>query len=98
MRFCRAADIVCIKAADDYTEVRLENGELAIVAQRLRYWEAQLPETFVRIHRATLVNMDCIRELTRVDGEWKVRLEGYPELLTMSRRAARVVKSKIDAR
>ena len=98
MKLCSVRDIAYIQAADDYTEVHHSRGQVAIVTQRLRYWESQLPESFVRIHRSTLINLELTEELVQIDGSWKVRLRGYPDLLTMRRRAARVVKAKLEGR
>ena len=98
VKFCRVRDIAYVQAADDYTEVHLSSGEVAVVTQRLRHWESHLPESFVRIHRSTLVNLELTEELVRVTGSWKVRLRGYPHLLTMSRRAARVVRARLEGR
>ena len=98
MRFCLVRDIACIRAAGDYTEVHLSNAEVATVIQRLRYWESQLPESFVRIHRSTLINLEATEELAHVDGAWQVRLRGCGEPLTLSRRYAQAVRAKLDGR
>ena len=96
MKFCLVRDIAYIQAADDYTEVHLSSGHVAIVMQRLRYWESHLPESFVRIHRSTLVNLELADELVHRDGAWRVRLRGFPEPLTVSRRFAQALKSGVD--
>ena len=98
VKFCRVREIAFIRAADDYTEVHLSDGQVAIVMRRLRYWESQLPESFVRIHRSTLVNLELTEELVHLDGAWRVRLQGCPEPLTVSRRFAQAVKAKVDGR
>ena len=97
-RFCHVRDIAYIRAADDYAEVHLLGGQVAMVRQSLRYWESRLPESFVRIHRSTLINLDLIEELRQVDGTWRVRLRGCEEALTVSRRLERAVKAKVDER
>ena len=93
--FHRVRDIAYIRAAGDYTDVHLLGGQVAIVMRRLRHWEARLPESFVRIHRSTLVNMELSEELVRADGAWKVRIRGCAEPLTVSRRFAQAVKAKV---
>ena len=97
-KFCRIRDIAYVQAADDYTEVHLCNGELVMVRERLRYWELRLPEVFVRIHRSTLINLELSEELVRLDGAWRVRLRGWPEPLTVSRRLVRALRAKLDGR
>ena len=98
VRLYRVGDIAYIRAAGDYTEVHLLSGQVAFVMQRLRHWEARLPESFVRIHRSTLVNIELSEELARADGAWHVRLRGCSEALTVSRRFAQAVKAKIAGR
>ena len=98
VRFCLVGDIAYIRAAGDYTEVHLSSGEVATVTQRLRYWESQLPESFVRIHRSTLINLELTEELTQVDSAWRVRLRGCPEPLTVSRRLESAVMAKVIGR
>ena len=95
---CRIRDIAYIRAADDYTEVHLCNGEVVMVRQRLRYWELRLPETFVRIHRSTIVNLELSEEMVRLEGVWRVRLRGCSEPLTVSRRLVRALRAKVDGR
>ena len=95
--FCLVQDIAYIRAAGDYTEVHLASGEVAVVTQRLRYWQSQLPESFVRIHRSTLINLDLTEELAKANGSWRVRLRGCPEPLSVSRRLEQAVKAKIVA-
>ena len=96
VKFCRVREIAYIRAAGDYTEVHLSSGQVAIVTQRLRYWESQLPECFARIHRSTLINLELTEELVHAHGAWRVRLRGWPEALTVSRRYARSVKAKVN--
>lgn len=98
VHFCLVRDIVCIRAAGDYAQVHLTNGEIANVRQRLRYWESQLPESFVRIHRSALVNLELTEELEHVDGAWRVRLRGREEPLAVSRRLEKRVRAKFIAK
>ena len=95
VQFWPIRDIAYIRAAGDYTEVHLSNGQVALVKQRLRHWELRLPESFVRIHRSTLINLGLSEAMVHVDGAWQVRLQGCPEPLTVSRRLAQTVKARI---
>ena len=94
VRFCLVQDIAYIQAAGEYTEVHLSSGQVAFVTQGLRYWESQLPESFVRIHRSTLINLELTEELVHLDGAWRVRVRGCPEPLTVSRRLEAAVRAK----
>ena len=95
LSYCRVRDILYIQAAGDYTEVHLDNGEVALVKQRLWEWESSLPSTFERIHRSTLINLEQCEKLVHADGAWRVRLRGCPKLLTASRRRAQALKAKM---
>ena len=95
VQFLPTRDIAYIRAAGDYTEVHLSSGQVALVKERLRHWELRLPESFVRIHRSTLINLELSAALVHVDGAWQVRLQGCPEPLTVSRRLAKTVKARI---
>ena len=97
-KFCQVKDIAYIRAADNYTEVHLSNGHVALVKERLRDWELRLPEPFVRIHRSTLINLDLSEELVYSDGAWRLRVRGCSETLSVSRRLVRALKTKLDAR
>lgn len=94
VRFCLVRDIAYIQAAGDYTEVHLSNGHVAIVSQRLRDWESRLPESFIRIHRSTLINLDLGEELVHLDGAWRFRLRGCADPLAVSRRLEQEVMAK----
>ncbi|MEM7135155.1 MAG: LytTR family DNA-binding domain-containing protein [Myxococcota bacterium] len=98
VRFCRVRDIAYIRSADDYAEVHLANGEVALVPERLQHWESRLPDSFVRIHRSTLINADLSEEMLHENGAWQVRLHGCSDRLTVSRRLAQQVKAKILGR
>lgn len=96
--YCQVRDIAYIQAAGDYTEIHLGNGEVAMVNEPLRHWELRLPDSFSRIHRSTLINLEHCEKLVHADGAWRVRLRGCPELLTASRRLAQALKTKIAER
>ena len=95
---CLVRDIAYIRAAGEYTEVHLSSGQVAMVRQRLLYRESQVPESFVRIHRSTLINLELAEDLVHVDGAWRVRLYGCEEPLTVSRRLEQAVRAKLVGR
>ncbi|MEM7135159.1 MAG: LytTR family DNA-binding domain-containing protein [Myxococcota bacterium] len=95
MKFCVVGEIVFIQAAGDYTEIHLADDHVAIVRQRLVYWESRLPESFVRIHRSTLVNLERSDELVYLDGAWRFRLRGLSEPVAVSKRFEQSVIAKV---
>ena len=97
MRFRRVSDIVFIQAADYFSEVHLAEGTVALVPESLRSWKQRLPETFGRVHRSTLVNLDCVDALEQVeDGGWQVRLLRPALTLPVSRRFAQALKARFQ--
>jgi two-component system LytT family response regulator len=94
-RFVRVRSIVCLRGADDYAEVVLEDGKQLLSPRPLREWEARLPEqTFVRIHRAAIVNLDHVERIEPSgDESFRVFVRGHAEPLPMSRRHAARLRS-----
>ena len=81
-------DIVIIKAANDYSEVLLNNGEKALMKKSLKSWEEVLPEKrFLRIHRNAIINISLIEKIETIfKGSYVVKLKNYPELIYFSQR------------
>ncbi|MEN0068546.1 MAG: LytTR family DNA-binding domain-containing protein [Myxococcota bacterium] len=95
-RFCRVGDILFIRAANDYTEVRLVDGATPLVHRRLRDWMAQLPDPFAQCHRSTLVNLDYLEALDVTGtGATYVRLRSVDERLPVSRRLLAGFKAQV---
>ena len=86
IRLIKTGDITWIGAEGNYACVHAGAGAY-LVRQTLSSLEAQLdPQRFVRIHRATIVNLDRIRELeSLVNGQHAVLLDDGTRV-TMSRR------------
>lgn len=56
-------DLYCILAAGDYVALRTGTGDY-LKEQTMKYFEQGLPDTFVRIHRSCIVN---IQQIARVE-------------------------------
>lgn len=56
--------IVYCKAAGDYVELYLDESRQILFSGNLKELEAQLPTTFLRVHRSYLVNLDYIDSLS----------------------------------
>ena len=62
--FVKVRDISCITAAGDYAEVVTSAGQTYLHETSLKEWESRLPvESFLRIHRQTLVNLDEVERI-----------------------------------
>ena len=82
-------DIVAILGADDYAELRLVGGRSLLHAARLERLEAQLPASFVRIHRSAIANLAHAERLEREAQRWRLHMdEGPPLPVSRSRLAA----------
>jgi two-component system LytT family response regulator len=91
LRLVPVRDITHLQAADDYSEVHLVNGPMALVEVTLRKWETRLPAEFVRIHRSTLVNL---KHVERVEKSAVVLRGG--QSLAVSRRMAGELKERLS--
>jgi two-component system, LytTR family, response regulator AlgR len=95
IKLLRVEDIICLVAEQKYTTVRHVGGE-DLIDDSLRTLESEFGERFLRIHRSTLVNRDCIEALERdTAGQPCVRLRGSGELLPVSRRLLSDLKSRL---
>ena len=70
------ADITWIDAAGDYMCLHA-NGQTYVMRITMKSLEAQLdPETFQRVHRSTIVNVNRITKLTsHINGEYFLTLD-----------------------
>ncbi|MEM6337251.1 MAG: LytTR family DNA-binding domain-containing protein [Bacteroidota bacterium] len=86
MFFVQAADIDYIEAAGDYVELHVD-GRKHLMRETMRRLEEVLdPNSFVRIHRSTIVNLNRIKELRPYfHGDYVVYLNDGTEL-KLSRR------------
>ena len=81
-----------IDAAGDYMCIHTDS-ETHILRATMRELEKQLdPRRFQRVHRSTIVNMDCVRAMRpHINGEYFLTLESGKEL-----KLSRSYKDKID--
>lgn len=81
--FLRVDDLDWIEAAGNYARLHA-GGDNHLMRETMKSLEARLdPEHFVRIHRATIVNLDRVKELRPgFRGEYVVMLNGGRELVS----------------
>ncbi|BBN80941.1 DNA-binding response regulator [Pseudoalteromonas sp. A25] len=91
-RWVEVSDILVARAEDKYTQLYFHTGQ-AIVETSLKQLSECYPEHFVQVHRNTLVKRSAMTALVQNEGGYFVSVEGYPELITVSRRAAQALKS-----
>lgn len=65
----KISDIIYCKADGSYTEVHLLNGKKITTSRLLKSLEELLPkQTFYRIHKSYLVNLNLIKRYNKIDG------------------------------
>ena len=89
-------DIIHIEADSNYSIFHLSNLEKITVSKVLKDYEDLLPEnTFVRIHKSSIVNLNFVKEYINKNGLQVVLHNG--ELITVSRRRSSDFFDKIKA-
>ncbi len=92
IRFVPVGDVRWIGAAGNYAELHLAQGT-HLVRATMAELEARLdPSRFARIHRGTLVRVDCILEIVAAaHGDFDVRLDDGTELRLSRRYRSRLL-------
>lgn len=82
--FVSVNEIEFIEAEGNYLEIN--TGTTHLIRMRLHHLEAKLnPDKFIRIHRSTIVNIDCIKEMQPLfNGDQTIIMKSGKKL-TMSR-------------
>ncbi|MBA5607279.1 response regulator transcription factor [Duganella sp. FT3S] len=86
LRMISTREVLFFQADEKYTRVQTRQSEV-LIRKTLKELADELdPDEFWRIHRATLVRVDAIEEVTRdLRGRQMVRVRNFPELLEVSR-------------
>ena len=86
VRLISIDEIFYFRAEDKYTLVKTIDRE-SLIKKSIRQLSEELdPDQFWRIHRGSIVNVDCIAGVHRsFAGRYIVRLKELPETLTVSR-------------
>ncbi len=97
-RFIPLENLVFVRSADNYTELHVEDGSIALMRKTLEEWAESLPpEIFLRLHRSTLVNKHFVEELVLESaGKYCIRLTGVDELFPISRSYASAVREALQ--
>ncbi len=94
--FLKVDNIARIEAESPYSKVYARDGRTSLVPRSLAQWLERLPEAlFVRVHRSTVVNVDCVE---RIEGTasrgFQVFLKNCEQPAALSRRYARRLKER----
>jgi len=89
-------DIIAVVGADDYVELRLTDGRRLLHAARLDRLEAELPASFLRVHRSVIANLSHVRGFERDGGRGRLLMhEASP--LPISRNRLPAVRDALEA-
>jgi two-component system LytT family response regulator len=96
--FVKVAEIDWIEAADYYACLHV-GTKTHLLRRSMAELERELaPDTFCRVHRSTIVNLDRVRGLKlREDGEYEVQLENGIRL-PLSRKYRRELQTRLGVR
>ena len=88
-------DIVAVRARDDTVEI-LTGPRNYTARSTLTQFATRLPETFIRVHRSSVVNLNMIHSAEPAgDGRLSLHLTGG-HTLTTSRAGARLIRDRIS--
>jgi two-component system LytT family response regulator len=98
-RFVPLSNLGAIRSCENYTELHLTTGEKLLVLRSLKSWEESLPaETFVRVHRQTLVNLTHVAAIRRTgDDEVLFELTAPVAAVSASRRQLAELRHRFAA-
>ena len=93
--YINSATIFYLQAEEKYTRVHHSGGS-SLISDSLKTLQKQLPDTFVRIHRKTLISLPAVHILNKsTDNLWYVSLHHTEEKFVVSRRCLASLKQKL---
>lgn len=94
LKLVKFTDIVCVTALKEYSKIVTKDNCKIIVRKSLRNWIKVLPaKLFLRIHRATIINLDYIERITKTnDRTYAVHLKNIEEDFSFSHRYANIMR------
>jgi two-component system, LytTR family, response regulator len=85
--FLESSDIIRLEADDCYTHIYLSAGNKLTVTRTLKQFEEVLPEEyFFRVHKSHIINLNFMKEYSRLDGGYAFMEDGSK--VEVSRRKA----------
>ena len=75
--FVSSEDILYCKSDGNYTEIYFKNGDKEVLSKKLKTVEEIINNsTFFRVHNSYVVNIDCIKEFIKSDGQYLILENG----------------------
>ena len=96
-RLVQVEDIKAINANGDYSEVILDDKTKSLVLRTLKEWEDKLPANFIRIHRATIINVSYIDKIEDWSNyTYRIYIKGIEEPFTASQKYSIELKKRFS--
>ena len=84
-----------LKAEDDYVNIVAPEGSF-LKQNRMKYYEEHLPDSFIRIHRSYIVNLNEIKEISLLEKDSHIVILKSGEKLPASKSGYRKLKESIS--
>ncbi len=94
LKLIKFTDIVCITALKEYTKIKTVENTEVLVRKSMRNWIDILPpNSFLRIHRATIINLSFIDKINQTGVRtYTVSLKGADNVFDFSYRYANIMR------
>lgn len=94
LKLVKFSEMVCVLAMKEYSKIITKDNCKIIVRKSLRNWIKILPKNlFLRIHRATIINLDCVDKIVRTNERtYTVHLKNIEETFDFSHRYANIMR------
>ena len=99
LKIIEFARIVCITALKEYSKLRTDDGSKIVVRKSIRNWVETLPaKDFLRIHRATIVNMLFLDKIEKAGfRSFNLYLKNISTPFPISQRYGNIMKKTFSA-
>lgn len=88
-------DIVCLEGMKNYTLLHLRNGDTMLISRTLKVYDEILKQAdFLRIHKAHLINMKCLRNYNESQHQYAVMQN--KDVISISRRKRKGFQERIS--
>jgi two-component system LytT family response regulator len=88
-------EIIFLEASGDYTVISAKNDQFVSSLGIGKLEEILSPETFIRIHRSTIININFLREIERhLNGTMMVKMQNG-KIFPVSRTYAKEIRKRV---
>lgn len=86
--FVQSDEIIYCKSDGNYTEIFMQGGKKEVLSKKIKEVEALIDSpSFYRAHHSFLVNLDCVSEFIKSDGQYLVLKDGSSIPVSRSKKA-----------